>query len=119
MTKDIKRILNGEDADIGVEYVRFNKINADVYFFVIKTGIQKGERICRLFSTQDQTEWENEELNNFANYNGLECAYIIRDNGNFEDFVYHTDGIKITDIDGITTHRKAWIDRNGYELIFD
>lgn len=119
MTKDIKKILNGEDADIDIEYVRFNKINADVYFFVIKNGIQKGERICRFFPKQDQTEWENEELNNFANYKGIECAYIIRDNGKFEDFVYHTDGIKLTGIDGITSYRKAWIDRDGYELIFE
>ena len=113
-------ILNGEHPEYGIEEVRLNNINATAYFFKFKRGLcsedTKPYLKCLPESYYDDgfTEWEREVFEPFQSI-WLRCCRLIRDNGNFDEIVYYSDGKQM--IDG--QYKRAFIDRNGYELEFE
>lgn len=120
MKQMLINILNNEHPEYGIEEIRFNKINATAYFFTFKRSScaedPKPYLKCLPESYYDDgfTEWEKEVFEPFQRVN-LRCCRLIRDNGNFDEIVYYADNNQLVDGE----YKRVFIDRNGYELIFN
>lgn len=140
MDKYIENVFTGFDPNIDIKEVRFKIINATMYFFV-ERNIEKYKALVTRLSSEclklnesdvsgvghwtfnsnnfsgklkalpesyfddGYTEFEIELLYN-SHIRKIECGRLVKDNGSFDEIIY-------------ILNDKLYVDRNGYELIFD
>lgn len=140
MNNYIENVFNGLDPNIDIKEVNFKVIKSTMYFFVERNIEETKDLLTRLSSLclslnnsevpgvghwtfnankfngklkalpesyydDGYTEFEAELLYN-SNARKIECGRLIKNNGSFDEIIY-------------IINDKLYVDRNGYELIFD